>query len=242
MNSALDDPINYFAASDHTQKASDLQVVKDGMSEGIQTINAASEGIDAIIDLIDSAKSIAKSALSAETEAEITTLQTQYNAILDQIDYLVEDSGYAGINLLDSDNLEIAFDESGTSKITVSGIDASTGSGGLNLIDAASWWSTANSEPDSTVINGYITDLETAKTTLRSQSQTLSSQLSVVTTRQDFTANMIDLLEEGAGELVNADTTEEGVKLTTLETQQALAVQALSITSSASQAVLNLFS
>ena len=52
---------------------------------------------------------------------------------------------------------------------------------------------------------------------------------------------MISTLNEGAGNLVNAYTTEEGVKLTTLQTQQALAVQALSITSQASQAVLNLF-
>jgi flagellin-like hook-associated protein FlgL len=172
----------------------------------------------------------------------MTSLETQYNAILDQIDYLVEDSGYAGINLLDGDDLEIAFDESGTSKITVSGFDASTASTGLNLSDAASWWNTTNSEPDSTVINTYLTALETAKSTLRTNSQNLSSQLSIVTTRQDFTTNMIDILEEGAGNLVNCDTTEEGVKLTTLQTQQALAVQSLSIASSSSQAVLNLFS
>ncbi|MEN6487923.1 MAG: flagellin, partial [Smithella sp.] len=64
VNSALDDPINYFAAQDNTSKSNDLQRLKDGMSEGIETINTASTGIESISDLIDTAKSLAKSALS----------------------------------------------------------------------------------------------------------------------------------------------------------------------------------
>ena len=45
VNSALDDPINFFAAQGHTQRASDLAMRKDEMSEAIQTIKAANNGI-----------------------------------------------------------------------------------------------------------------------------------------------------------------------------------------------------
>jgi flagellin len=62
-----------------------------------------------------------------------------------------------------------------------------------------------------------------------------------MTTRQTFTSSMISTLNNGAASLTNADTTEEGVKLTTLQTQESLGVQALSIAKSAQQAVLNLF-
>ena len=63
-NSALDDPINFFAAQGHTQRASDLAMRKDEMSEAIQTIKAADNGISAITDMIASAKSLAQSALA----------------------------------------------------------------------------------------------------------------------------------------------------------------------------------
>ncbi|MEN6487542.1 MAG: flagellin, partial [Smithella sp.] len=170
---------------------------------------------------------------------EAASFVTQYNAILDEIDATAEDSIYSGINLLASDTLEISIGSEATDKISVSGIDAS--STGLSVTDATTWWDTTSGSADSAAINADLALLDTAKTTLRSASKNLSSQLSVITNRQDFTESMIDILEEGAANLVNADTTEEGVKLTTLETQQSLGIQSLSIASSASQAVLNLF-
>ncbi|HLZ18153.1 MAG TPA: flagellin [Smithellaceae bacterium] len=237
VNSAIDDPLNYFAADEHTQKASDLQVLKDAMSEGIETINAADAGITGISDLIDQAKSLAKSAQSTSDTDERLSYMTQYNAILGQIDDMAEDSGYSGINLLGgaTEELEITFNEDGSSAITITGIDGSSTGLGLTAQTGTTDWA-------DTDIEAAITALDDAKSTLRAGAKTLSSQLSIVTNRQDFTDSMITLLEEGAANLVNADTTEEGVKLTTLETQQSLAVQALSIASSASQAVLNLFS
>ena len=45
VNSALDDPINYFAAQDHTYQASDLTNRKDEMSEATQLIKAANDGV-----------------------------------------------------------------------------------------------------------------------------------------------------------------------------------------------------
>lgn len=242
VNSALDDPINYFSAQDNTTQANDLQVLKDGMSEGIQTITTANTGIDAISDLIDTAKSLAKSALSAEDADEAQGYVDQYNSVLDEIDATAEDSIYSGINLLASDTLEISIGDETTDKINITGIDAS--SSGLEITDAAdnSWWDTSSGSSASVAINADMTLLDNAKDTLRAASKNLSSQLGVVTNRQDFTSSMIEILEEGAANLVNADTTEEGVNLTTLQTQQSLGIQSLSIASSASQAVLNLFS
>ena len=66
VNSALDDPVNFFAAQWHDQRASDLAGRKDEMGEAIQTVKAANEGIESITELIAAAKSLANSAKSAD--------------------------------------------------------------------------------------------------------------------------------------------------------------------------------
>jgi flagellin len=247
VNSALDDPIAYFKSEEHLQRAGDLQARKDGMSEAIETLNAADEGITAIEELISSAKSLAQSALKADDDTEMDDYISQYNEILDQIDDLAEDSGYGGINLLGgtTQTLEVVFDEDGESKITLTGFDASSSAGlGLSDATAAAWYSGTGATFDvtETGINAMIDKLDDAKDTLRTKAKTMSNQLTMITARQDFTTNLITTLKEGSASLVNADTNEESVNLTTLQTQQQLAINSLSIANSASQAVLSLFS
>lgn len=76
VNSALDDPISYFTAKEHVSRANDLGTLKNGMSEGIQTISAANNGVESIIALIAAAKSKAESAKSADFASETVTLNT----------------------------------------------------------------------------------------------------------------------------------------------------------------------
>jgi flagellin len=121
VNSALDDPINFFAAQGHTQRAGDLAMRKDEMSEAIQTIKAADNGISAITDMIASAKSLAQSALATND----TTERERFAAVRNHDDpdrELRDDSGYKGTNLLDAtQSIVVSFDESGDSKLTVQG-------------------------------------------------------------------------------------------------------------------------
>ncbi|MEA3333862.1 MAG: flagellin, partial [Pseudomonadota bacterium] len=76
VETALDDPINYFAAQGHRQRAGDLAGRKDEMGEAIQLVKAGNNGIEAVTDLVASAKSLAQSALSAESTVEINSLET----------------------------------------------------------------------------------------------------------------------------------------------------------------------
>ena len=99
VNTALDDPINFFSAQEHRLRAPDLAGRKDGMSEAIQTIKAANVGVEGINNLIAQAKSLAQSALSATT-TDASTFAAQYNTVLTQINQMAADSGYKGVNLL----------------------------------------------------------------------------------------------------------------------------------------------
>ena len=232
VNTALDDPINFFSAEKHQQRADDLTFRKDAMGEAIQTIKAGNNGIEAISDLIASAKSTAQSAQSTSVTAERTTLAAQYDTLLAQIDYLAADSGYKGVNFLSSDSLTVTFDAEGVSSLALTGFDGT--SAGLSVTAANAWDVASN-------IAGDITLLDAAKDTLRTEAQALSNNLSVITVREDYTEKMINTLEDGVANLTNADMNEEGANMLMLQTRQALGTTSLSLASEAAQSVLRLF-
>jgi flagellin-like hook-associated protein FlgL len=252
VNSALDDPINYFAALGHTQRASDLSIRKDEMSEAIQTVKAADKGIESITALIQQAKTLAQSALSATTSAAAANYVTQFNQIRQQVNDLAIDSGYKGSNLLTSDTnaeLTVKFNEGGSATLDLIGFDARVVDSGTNSqisfgSVATTDWVTGDGTDftiNQTVIDADIEELDTAISTLRSESSELSTNLSIITERQEFTDGMIQTLTEGANNLTNADMNEEGANMLMLQTRQALGTTALSLASQAAQSVLRLF-
>lgn len=232
VNSAVDDPTAYFAAQNHMGRANDLSARKSAMAEAVQTVKAATTGIDAITGLIEQAKGIAEAAYGG-TAAERSALATQFDDILTQIDQLAGDASYRGRNLLQSGTLDVLFNEDGTSSLTITGFDAD--SGGLGIAAAANAW-VADADVD-----GAVTDLEDALVTLRTNSKTLAANLSVVTTRQAFTTNIINTLTSGADMLTAADQNEEGANMLALQTRQQLGITALSLTSQTQQSILKLF-
>jgi flagellin-like hook-associated protein FlgL len=68
VNSAIDNPVNYFTSLGLSDRSSALTGLLDGISNGIQTITAASQGVDAIAKLVQSLQSTIKQA-QADTAA-----------------------------------------------------------------------------------------------------------------------------------------------------------------------------
>jgi flagellin len=246
VNSALDDPVSYFTAVAHEQRASDLAARKDEMSEAVQTVKAADNGIESIRSLIAAAKSLATSALSGETTSDISTLMSQYHQVLAQIDFLKDDSGYKGINLLSGTGVtqQVKFDELGVSNLSITGFDAASTGATLTLMSftsGANQWVSAGGTADKLDINSGITRLDNATRALRTQSSKLANNLSIITARQDYTQSTINILKDGAAGLTNADMNEEGANMLMLQTRQALGTTSLSLASQAAQSVLRLF-
>ena len=119
VNTAMDDPVNYFAAQSHMTRAADLAARKDGMGEAINIVTAADKGITAINTLIEQAKGIATSALSTTDAASRASYATQFNTVMSQIITMAKDSGYKGTNLLNNGTVDVKFNEDGSSKLTV---------------------------------------------------------------------------------------------------------------------------
>jgi len=234
VNSALDNPINYFTAQGLTVRANDLNSLLDSMSTGINTIQAANNGISAITKLVQSAQSLVSQAQQSTDTTVRATLASQFDSLLNQIDQLSSDSGLNGVNLLGGSNLTITLNEDGSSTVVVSGVN-DTAAGALSIANAANNWAAVSD------ISTAASDLTAALVTLRSQSQALSSNLQTVQVRQDFTKAMISTLNTGADSLTLADSNEEGANLLALQTRQQLSTTALSLAAQADQNVLRLF-
>lgn len=340
VNSALDNPTSYYTSQSLTNRASDLSALLDSMGQGVQTIKAANEGIEAITTFVQQAKSVANQArneankvagsvgdydaekIAANTKFNITvtyngetksvevpltdaqtsgtdaakkiqySLQTmtfgadgtalganytvafedgafkvssangeeikisfevggakmdatagnanrvkaisQFNDILDQIDQLAKDSGYKGVNLLGGtdQSLTVIFNEDRSSNLTIQGVDASTK--GLDISSVTDWGSNTN-------IDASIEEVEDAINELRNMASEFGNNYSIVQNREDFTENLINVLEEGSDKLVLADMNEESANMLALQTRQQLGVNSLSLASQAAQAVLKLF-
>jgi len=246
VNTALDDPINFFAAQEHKLRAGDLAGRKDGMSEAIQTIKAANVGVEGISNLLAQAKSLAQSAMSA-TATDAETFSSQYGVLLTQINQMAADSGYKSVNLLQGGSLTVEFaPTAGVSTLNLTGFGGTDAAAfNINGLTAeisssgASWVS--GTTISTTAIQTSIDNLEESMGTLRTESKTLSNNLSIITAREDFTSQMINTLGDGAAKLTEADLNEEGANLLMLQTRQALGTTSLNLASQAAQNVLRLF-
>jgi flagellin len=337
VNSALDNPIDYFTASSLHATANNLGNLLDAVSNAVQTVQAANNGITSITKLVQSAQAIVQQAqqsaattavdtgtvsglttsssfavtsagtitisdgtstatitstgqvtvqqiitavntgginvnaelsangslqleatgnnkivvggtaaadlpqfgLSAGTtaagtvNATRTSLATQYNQVLTQIDQLASDSGFNGVNLLAGQSLQVVFNVSRTSSLALSGVTFN--SAGLGISQSA------NSFQTNTSLANAATQLTASLSTLQNQAASFGTNLSVIQIRQSFTSATINTLQTGADNITLADTNQEGANLLALQTRQSLAETALSLAAQSQNSVLRLF-
>lgn len=248
VNSALDNPLNFFAAAAHNLRADSLNTRKDGMGEAIQTIKATNAGIEGMKALLENARGIVESARSATgNRAE---QESQYQTIMTQIRLLARDSGYKGVNFIvgagtinsvggATITLDVLFNEDGTNRLALNGFNGHNSAlgtaGALLMTNAAVNFSVA------TGLNDIDAAITSAINELQAEASRLASNLSIINARLDFTKEMVNTLKEGADKLTLADTNEEGANMLALQTRQQLGVTSLSLASQAAQSVLRLF-
>jgi len=247
VNSAIDNPTNFFAARAHTQRAGLLDGLKDNIGEAVQQVKTADIAVTAINSLIENLRGVvtqARSALNSTSSAtELGGLAGQYNELIRQINNTQADASYKGINFLASaTSTTVNFNEEATTSIVLNGFAGS--SSGLSISGGSATGSGTLTSTNLSVVSGLDNieaTLNSALATLRTESSELAANLSILTTRQDFITNMVNTLVEGAGKLTNADTNEEGANMLLLQTRQQLGVTSLSLASQAAQSVLRLF-
>ncbi len=156
---------------------------------------------------------------------------SEYEKILNQLDDMVEDSSYQGINLLKGDELNVVFNEDRSHNFVIKGVDIRSMSAGISTRT----WETKEDLANS------LKELKEAISKVRAASSELGNKLSIIQTRQTFTDALVDVLEVGADKLVLADMNEVSAEYLTLQTRQQLAVNSLSLASQSASSVLGLF-
>ena len=96
VNSAIDNASSYYQARSLTNRAADLTALLDSMGQGIQTIEAATQGIEHAITLLEQATAVANSAL--EKAEEIVARVATEDELLAAIQ-----SGKSGLIVIDGD-------------------------------------------------------------------------------------------------------------------------------------------
>ena len=222
--------------------ANNLQATID--PTGVITITTSNNAASATIGAITGSATAAGQAFNGLTalapvadpnaQATRTGLIAQYNNILQQIDTTSQDSSFNGINLLEGDTLNLTFDETGKSTLAITGVTFNTAGLGLSTLTNGTDFLDSNSA------NKILSSLSNVSTTLRSEASNLGSNLSIVQIRQDFSKNLINVLQTGASNLTLADTNEEAANSQALSTRQSIAVSALALANQSQQSVLQL--
>jgi flagellin len=90
-------------------------------------------------------------------------------------------------------------------------------------------------------LDDMIEVVDAALTSMTDAATTLGASKSRIDMQSDFVGNLMDAIDRGVGQLVDADMSEESTRLQALQVQQQLGIQALSIANSNAQTILSLF-
>lgn len=153
--------------------------------------------------------------------AQAEVFQQQVSDIFAQITPLVQDSSFQGVNLLAGNDLRTSLNTSGSSSLLTEGRDLTLS--GLNL-----------QEPEFKTfvdIDSTLDGINIANNTLEIFGNSLSADLNILETRQNFTETTINTLEAGSDDLTVADLDEESANLLALQTQQEIQLSTLALSS-----------
>lgn len=237
VNSALDDASAFFQARALTNRAADLSSVKDGIDQAIQTLKAAVGGIESATKIVEQIKGLAAAAKNTTSTAERSQLANQAEQLAAQLDLLINDASYNGLNLIKAtpDNMQVNFNEDATFELTIVGQNLAAANLGNNISTATNNWGTVGD------VNADLDEYVSALGQLRTAAATLGSQNTLLQTRFDFVNDIVNTLKEGSDKLTLADINEEGANLLALQTRQQLGINSLSLAAQSESSILSLF-
>ncbi|MEZ6029971.1 MAG: flagellin [Hyphomonadaceae bacterium] len=180
-------------------------------------------------------------AVNAQSGGKISA---SYDDVAGQFTYLINDTNFDDLAItssgVDASNLGVGIgtatvSSAGSNVFVVNGTDMSLSSAMFSTfatVDIAV--SAASATTAANALEQAITDLNVTLAGLGSQATALDAQ-------QTFLAKLSDEIENGIGNLVDADLAKESAKLQSLQIKQQLGAQALSIANQAPQVILSLF-
>ncbi len=248
-----------------------LSTVKDALGLGKATVDVAYTALEKSIEVVTEIKAKLVAAREpgvdrAKIQSEIDELQNQLTSIASSASFSGEnwlsvDSGAASYNAtktvvasftrtstgvsigtisINIDNIKL-FDADATAT-GILDAESTTTNGGVTYsvvtLDISSYTDSANDLADLEEIIGTVDSAISSMTTAASD---LGAGKKRIEMQSDFVTSLMDAIDRGVSQLVDADMNAESTRLKALQTQQQLGVQALSIANASSQTILSLF-
>ncbi len=240
-----------------------LGTVQDALGLGAAKVDVAYTGMNSAMEVVDEIKTKLVAAREpgvdrSKIQSEITELQAQLTGIATAASFSGEnwlsiDSGAVGFSPTRS--IVSSFNRANDGSVSVSTIDITitntalfdvTGDGlldddtdfGALAVSVSTLNVSASTEAE---IDTMISGVDAALQSMTTAASDLGASKKRVDMQNEFVGNLMDAIDRGVGKLVDADMTEESTRLSALQVQQQLGVQALSIANANSQTILSLF-
>ncbi len=247
-----------------------LSTVSDALGLGAATVDTTISGLDNAIKITSElkAKLVAARAPGVDRDkiqSEITQLQASLQSTVDSASFSGQNWLSVDSTGPTTKSLIAAFsrDSSGSIDIGTIAIDiGATGSmlvdssgGGVGILDQSRTVTSGgtytilnldvsgltDSPADLTDLEDYISGVDAAISAMTDAGAGLGAAKSRIDLQKGFISNLMDAIDTGIGQLVDADMNEESTRLQALQVRQQLGVQALSIANQSAQMILRLF-
>ncbi len=246
-----------------------LSTVQDALGLGAAAVDVAYTGLENTIKVVEDIKT--KLVAAREPGVNRVAVQSEIRELQAQLVNIGDTASFNGENFLSVDSsspgynsvkeVVASFTRTGsTISIGTIGIDitqttlfdAGTGTGIIDTIYTATSGATftvgtldisalTDSAADLTDLEDMIQAVDTAFTQITTGASNLGAAIKRIDLQSDFVSSLMDAIERGVGQLVDADMNEESTRLQALQVQQQLGIQSLSIANSGSQNILSLF-
>lgn len=210
-----------------------INAVKTALATGEATVDVAVSAAESVADLLTEIKAkVVQANQSGLDSSSRSALEDDFVALRDQITTIVQTAEFNNVNLVQQS--ASAFD-------VLSSVDGSVIRVSAQPLDTTTLGLNDETLATSSGATAALTAIESAITTASDKLAALGSSAKRVEIQADFTSSLVNVLNEGLGNLVDADLAEESARLQALQIQQELSVQALAIANASPQSVLQLF-
>ncbi len=245
VNGAKDNAATWAIAQNQRADTSALDSVKSSLNRATSisdvSLAAGAEISDIIVEL--KAKAVAAADPSASAESR-KAYDDEFQSLLKSLQSFAENATFDGENILNgavATNLEFLASADAQEKIslnrqdlTLAGLGLAADATATPAVAAPSLLNTADAE-------AALARVEAALATSNSRLAELGAQAKQIEKHNIFVGKLMDSLEVGVGNLVDADLAKESARLQALQVQQQLGAQSLSIANQSPQIILSLF-
>ncbi|MFN4092374.1 MAG: flagellin [Brevundimonas sp.] len=215
-----------------------LGAVKQSLDRATSIADVALSAGESISDLLNQLKEkvVASKDESLKTQSR-QLLNADFKALLKAISSAVQNASFDGGNILNgtlTNGIKFLANADASSSITLSAKDLTLGGAVIELTMSDSLLTLTGSTQALTRLEDSITQLNAALGEIGAQAKQIEAH-------NGFVTKLMDTLESGIGNLVDADLAKESARLQALQVQQQLGAQALSIANQSPQIILSLF-